>query len=157
MKRNILFILLAISTASMAVTYGVTHKPKNDVTPISVYDNKTLQTHQIGRYSTIATGGTTTTGEGSVLYDEDFVGPMRNTTYGGDQPTSPQDGDVWVDANGVTWIYNSSTVTWTIEEEDTKLDTAGNPLPIGEPLILLLFAGIYLLRQRKLKNRELGN
>lgn len=73
MKKLIMFFVLLIPTVVMAVNYP-TYKPNSrygQPQEQQMYNSQPTY----GGYSTVATGGTTTTGEGSILNTPEISGP----------------------------------------------------------------------------------
>lgn len=141
MKKYIMILMVLVSCGLYAIDYP-TYKPVNSrySSPVS----SPIEQPVYGAYSTVATGGTTTTGEGSLINS----GPRR-VAYSGPEPQSPKDGDTWTDQNGVTWEYDGEDGWSKVSSSD-----AGNPDPIGDPMLpMLLFAlmagGAIALRRRQ--------
>lgn len=147
MKKIMLFILLiCVGLGAYAVNYP-TYKPSS--TNRQVYSQPVVQSHvqPIGGYSTVATGGTTTTDEGSAISAR---GPRRVDYNDSNLPeTGYVDGDTYTDDQGNTyyWYYGQ----WN---DTPLLIDPGNPAPIGSPILpMLLFAlmagGAIALRRRQ--------
>lgn len=138
-----ILILICMGLSAYAINYP-TYKP--DPRDRQMQPNQPAMQRQsapvVGGYSTVATGGTTTTGEGSAVGGP-ARGPRRATITQPTPPENPEDGMEWYDGHN-TWEYNSNTGRW----EDAlgtgafwhPKDDDENRQPVGSPLVMLLFA-----------------
>lgn len=147
MRKSILIIsLMTVVMAAFAINYP-TYKPSSrDRQMQGQATMHSAQGQPISGYSTVATGGTTTTGEGSAI-----GGPRRTTIPGSDWgggydeygfPNGASEGDVFTDESG-TYIY-SSTQGWVESSTYVKPGDIGqsDQAPIGSPIVMLLFAAM---------------
>lgn len=135
-----ILILICMGLSAYAINYP-TYKP--DPRDRQMQPNQPAMQRQsapvVGGYSTVATGGTTTTGEGSAVAAR-ANGPRR-TIY---QQTPPDNTEEeWYDGTNM-WHYNPITERWedalgTGEFWHPK-DDDENRQPVGSPLVMLLFA-----------------
>lgn len=152
MKKVILslaFVLIATTASNLyAINYPSYSHPSSSDRQVmgNVQD---YQPTLYGGYSTIATGGTTTTGEGAMTAPS---GPRRTNYNGGSMPGGANDGDRWT-SNGKTYTYYGGT--W-YDDWGVPLDPGvlGNDSPLGSPVLPMLFmallaAGAVYLRRRK--------
>ena len=153
MKKVILswaFVLIATTASNLyAINYPSYSHPSSSDRQVmgNVQD---FQPTFYGGYSTIATGGTTTTGEGALTTAPS--GPRRTNYNGGSEPQNPDVFDTWT-VNGTTYYWNGSQ--W-VDGFGNPLDPGvlGNDSPLGSPvlpmlLMALLAAGAVYLRRRK--------
>lgn len=149
MKKHILlFLLLCVCTMVSAIDYPAynprytTYEPFGTTTYTPAYTAQSAY----GFYSVVATGGTTTTGEGTATR------PRRTAYSGSTPPDTGTDGDTWTDSNGKKWRWDSALDEWV---GDRSQEDAGNPNPVGAPTVLFLFAALsafcIALRQRTQK------
>lgn len=141
MKKYIMIVMVLVSCGLYAIDYP-TYKPVNSrySSPVS----SPVEQPVYGAYSTVATGGTTTFGEGSAISGYSN-GPRRAPSMPGAYiGETKEEGDV-------TYVWNGSA--WEREDDDTEEDP-GNPFPVGDPILpMLLFAlmagGAIALRRRQ--------
>lgn len=142
MKRSILTIsLMTVVMAAFAINYP-TYKP---TTPTygGGGSNGTGNTDNTGvtygGYSTVATGGTTTYGEGAA------TGPARGPRRNAEFDHKFENGQWWVYLNG-EWVVDGNY-------RPTDAGDQSDQSPIGTPWIMLLFAamaaGVVAVRRRK--------
>lgn len=148
LKSILLLLLLTLSTVVLAVNYP-TYKPaQKSLSPSSSVTPQNVQYKQYSGYSTVATGGTTTMGEGSAL-----SGPRR-TNYDSNNlpPQIGTEGDVYTDENGNVYVWNPEKRIWESEDGEAY-NPASDPAPIGSPvwpmmLMALGMAAVIFFRRR---------
>lgn len=113
MKKILVFILLLSGVSVFAVDF-----PNRN-------QQSTLTNSQYGGYSTVATGGTTTMGDGSIIEGgyTPSAAPRRSSSIG----------DTYVDENGNVYVWDGTD--WVA---NTQLENAGSPTPIGDAILPLL-------------------
>lgn len=152
MKKQVMIMigLLMAATAAMAINYP-TYKPTRQPSMQQTNRSQNVQGSQYGAYSTVATGGTTTTGEGSAI-----GGPRKVTVVNGNNvwesdetPSNQQAGDQWGNL-----VWDPGNGCW-VDQYGVAYDKPYDPAPIGSPYVLLLFAaaacGVVYYRQKRSK------
>lgn len=139
-----ILILICMGLSAYAINYP-TYKP--DPRDRQMQPNQPAMQRQsapvVGGYSTVATGGTTTTGEGSAVAAR-ANGPRR-VHAGGTTPPDPSEDYEWVDDDYNYWVYNENAQQWEAGQLGTgefwhPKDDDENRQPVGSPLVMLLFA-----------------
>lgn len=169
MKKFVLMIVLTISASAYAINFP-TYRPVygTDFAPVevdaiyrwdSLFDSEML----FCGYSTVATGGRTTDGDGSIA-DQHRNAPRRSgkSSFPSTRPDgSPLEiGDYCV-IDGITYYYLGNPRGWSTEGpmggngQLVQPGVAANGSPIGSPilpflLMALMACGVIYYRHRKL-------
>lgn len=135
---TLLIIMILPVTAVNYPTYKPTRTAYSTTPSVPSDDNSGNTTY--GGYSTTTSGGVTTYGEGSAIGAR---GPRRMPIGGytenpdGSPVENGSENETYIDSKGNTWVYYSDGGWEKVSSED-----AGNPMPIGSPLLMLLFAAM---------------
>lgn len=154
MKRIFLTIavIFGVGICAYAIDYPTYKSSVSRNGAISGDNVQPIQTSQYGVYgNSVLTGGITTTGETGFSGNQ-TSGPRRAGVSGGGITT--EDGYKGWDSEGNVYFWSDDDGCWEPTGEKLNPGDPGDPIPVGSPVLPMLFfallaAGAVYLRRRK--------